>query len=360
MSGPDEGGSLSVHEDGSLTSRQRDILRVVVEEHIRSGQPIGSKHIAGRDGLDFSSSTVRYELARLEALGYLDHPHTSAGRIPTDVGYRYYVDELLQPGQSLVTPDRIASAISPGDVRREIEAGLRRVAEALADVTNLLGVVTAPPVGDARVRHVEVIALQPHLVMIVVITSAGAVSKRVVSVDGSVDQAMADWAGAFFNERVGGMPLGARMIEGRLQEPSLSPREQALVSALVPALADLDLEERQGAIYVGGQAHFLSELQRERLAHLDGLMRALEERYVLLTLLRGAVTRHELYTRIGSELEEPNLQGLSLVAANYGVTRRNLGTVSVFGPIRMDYGHAIGAVREAAQTLSAFVEGVFE
>ena len=343
-----------------LSERQRSILRVVIDAYIRTGQPVGSKNIAGNDGLDFSSSTVRSELAHLEAFGYLSHPHTSAGRVPTDHGYRYYVDELLEPGTSLATTQAVASALSPSDVRREIDAGLRRVAEALADVTHLLGVVTAPPLGSATVRHVEVIALQPQLVMVVVITSTGDVSKRVVAVGAPIDERMADWAGAFFNEQVAGLPLGARMVDARLTEPSLNSRERALVNALAPALTDLNAEESQGAIYVGGQAQLVSELQRDRMAHLDALMRALEERYVILTLLRGAVTRHQLYLRIGSELAEPELRGLSLVAANYGVAKRNLGTVSVFGPTRMNYGHAIGAVREAAHALSEFVEGVFE
>ena len=343
-----------------LSERQRSILRVVIDTYIRTGQPVGSKHIAGKDGLDFSSSTVRYELARLEALGHLSHPHTSAGRVPTDHGYRYYVDELLESGRSLTTTKGIASALSPSDVRREIDAGLRRVAEALADVTHLLGVVTAPPLGSATIRHVEVIALQPQLVMVVVISSTGDVAKRVVAVASPIDERMADWAGSFFNEQVSGLPLGARMVEARITQPGLNGRERALVDALSPALTDLNADDAQGAIYVGGQAQLVSELQRDRMAHLDALMQALEERYVILTLLRGAVTRHELYLRIGSELAEPELRGLSLVAANYGVAKRNLGTVSVFGPTRMDYGHAIGAVREAAHALSEFVEGVFE
>ncbi len=343
-----------------LSERQRQILRAVVERFIASGAPVGSKHLAGSEGIDFAPSTVRYELARLEDLGFLDHPHTSAGRMPTDRGYRYYVDRLLpRDPSSLPAPaPAIQEALAVGEMRREVDAALQSLAEVVSQVTSLLGVVTAPAPEAATVRHVEVLLLQPQLVMVVVITSTGAVNKRIVAFDAPVDPGLADWAKAVFNERITGVALGSRSAEGRLLDPSMSPREQAFIRTLAPAVTDVAGASTE-ALYVGGRARFVAD-SRSDLAAIDALMAQLEERYSLLAMLRGALSRHEVYLHIGQEMSTPGLSGVSMVAANYGVARRNLGTVSLFGPTRMDYALAIATVREAAGQLSRYLEGVYE
>jgi heat-inducible transcriptional repressor len=345
--------------DIRLSARQEAILRMVVERHITSGVPIGSKNIAGQSGMDFASSTVRSELARLEQLGLLNHPHTSAGRVPTDAGYRYYVDHL-RPDDRLPAPREVAGALVVGEVRKEVDAAMRRVADAMSQVTHMLGVVTAPPAQSTTVRRVEVLVLQPQLVMVVAITSTGAVTKRMFAFDQPVDPQLADWASDFLNERVNGLPVGSRIIASRLSDQSLGAREDAFVQTIASALTELEDEESQGSLVIGGQARFLEENRTQDLMEIGSLMHALEERFALLDLLRGALAANEVYLRIGAELPDPSLRGVSLVAANYGTVRRNLGTVSVIGPTRMDYRLAIATVREAAHALSAYVEEVYE
>ena len=341
--------------DAPLTPRQEEVLQAVVERHIASGQPVGSKNIAGRDGLDWASSTIRNELHRLEDLGYLDHPHTSAGRVPTEAGYRYYVDALLPRGPLPVTRADLAGRLGTDLARVEVDQTLRRLADAISEVTDLLGVVTGPPVASATVRHVEVLLLQPQLVTVVVITSTGDVAKRLFAFDQPVDPGLADWAAAFLNERVQGLAVGARSLAARLADPSLGPLETAFLRAIAPALTDLE-EER--AVYVSGQARVLSDARRGEIAEIDGLMRALEERYALLAVLRGALDGSRTYLRIGSELPS-GLSGVSIVAAGYGPARGNLGAVSLIGPVRMDYALAIATVREASRALSSYVEDVY-
>jgi heat-inducible transcriptional repressor len=225
----------------------------------------------------------------------------------------------------------------------------------MSEVTNLLGVVTGPPVASATVRHVEVLLLQPQLVTVVVITSTGDVAKRLFAFDRPVDPGLAEWAAAFLNERMQGLPVGARSIASRLTDPSLSSMERAFVDALSPALMDLE-EDR--AVYVSGQARVLTDERRREIAEIDGLMRALEERYALLAVLRGALDGTRTYLRIGSELPS-DLSGVSIVAAGYGPPRGNLGAVSLIGPVRMDYALAIATVREASLALSSYVEDVY-
>lgn len=342
-----------------LTPRQEAILRAVVEDHIATGTPVGSKNIAGREGIDFASSTVRYELARLEDLGHLDHPHTSAGRVPTDRGYRYYVDALLTRDPPAEPPAQVEAALDLGEMRREVDEALSRLADVVAQVTNLLGIVTAPSPQAQSVRHVEVLPLQPQVVMVVVITSTGAVTKRVFAFEESVDTGLCEWAGAFLNERLAGLTVGSRLVEARLDDPSLGARERAFLEVLTPAVTDLD-PAVQDSIFIGGRARFLAEQRHLDLMAIDALMETLEERYTLLAMLRGALSRNQVYLRIGAELPDRSLSGLSMVAANYGVARRNLGTVSLIGPTRMDYRLAMATVRGAAQLLSRYVEGVYE
>lgn len=341
-----------------LKPRQEAILRMVVEGHIATGVPVGSKQIAGREGLDYASSTVRYELARLEEMGYLDHPHTSAGRVPTDRGYRYYADALMGTESVQDAPAVLHDALDVGEMRREVDAALERLAETVSQVTNLLGIVTAPAPESSTVRHIEVLLLQPQLVMVVVITSTGAVTKRVFAFDAPVDRGLAEWAGAFLNERLVGLAVGARMIGSRMDDPSLRRVERAFLAEIAPALTELD--EPAGGMFVGGRARFLAEQRHLDLIAIDALMETLEERYQLLDMLRGALSRNQVYMRIGEELPGRNVAGLAMVAANYGIPRRNLGTVSLFGPARMDYRLAVATVREAAQILSRYVEEVFE
>ena len=343
----------------ALTERQHYILARVVEEHVQSGAPVGSKHLAGSDGLRIASSTVRYELAKLEELGYLDHPHTSAGRVPTELGYRYYADNLVSEGPGGDAPAVIRSSLEAVEHRREVETALTQLAEALGHVTNLLGVVTAPAASAATVRHVEVLQLQPQLVMVVVITSTGTVGKRIFSFNDPVDPGLVEWAGAFVNDRAVGHTVGSRLLAGRLDEPGLSALERDFIRALAPALLEL-MDDEAELLYVGGQAQVISGRRETDLEAIDALMRTLEERYELLGLLRTAISQQEVYLRIGSEFGGRSLTGASMVAANYGIPRRNLGTVSVLGPTRMDYRLAISSVREAARVLSDYLEEVYE
>ena len=162
------------------------LLTMVVEAHVELGQPVGSKWLAEQPDVDWSPSTVRYELAALEELGYLDHPHTSAGRVPTDAGYRFFADSLLARGRRCpATAGRFELELST--MRREVDAAMRATTETLSQVTDLLAAVSAPPLHTATIKHVEVLLLQPQVALVVIITSTGAVTKRAFTFDEPVD-----------------------------------------------------------------------------------------------------------------------------------------------------------------------------
>ena len=338
-----------------ITPRQSFILRKVVEAHVELDHPVGSKWIAEQDDVPWGASTVRSELAQLEEVGLLVHPHTSAGRVPTDRGYRTYVDELLTEGR-LPVPRR---PLELSDMRREVDEAMRATTEQLSQVTNLLALVTAPPIETATIRRVEVLLLQPQVAMVVVITSTGGVTKRVISYDQPVDPGLVDWAGSYLNEAVGGLDVGSRMLHAKLVDGELSQRERAFLATLSPAFTEL--EDTAGSnLFMDGAARLLSEQRFQELSQLGALLEVLEHRRALLGVLRESLTEPSVYLRIGAENRAPELRSLSLVAANYGLARRNLGAVSVIGPLRMDYRQAIISVRQAARELSRFVAEVYD
>ncbi|HEU0251182.1 MAG TPA: heat-inducible transcriptional repressor HrcA [Solirubrobacteraceae bacterium] len=337
-----------------LTPRQEQILHKVVEEHLQTGQPVASKTIAADSALDCGPSTVRNELALLEMHGLLAHPHTSAGRVPTDSGHRYVVDRLLGKPGGLVLARPLALSLS----RHEVEEAMRLTSVAISRVTRLLAVVSAPSMNTACIRHVEMIALQPELVMVVVITSTGGVSKTITSFEAPVDPGLLAWAGEYLRERLVGYGLGARMLSKRLEDQGLGASERAFVDLLAPAFASL-ADESQDTLYFEGAARLLKDGRLHDLADVNELMGLLERRAALLDVLRSALGQNDVYVRIGSENELPGMRSLALVAAGYGIPRRKLGTVSVIGPVHMDYGAAIATVREAAHELSRFVEDAY-
>jgi heat-inducible transcriptional repressor len=335
-----------------LTPRQALLLGKVVDGFAQTGQPVGSKTLAADPEITAGPSTVRNELAVLEERGLLAHPHTSAGRVPTDAGYRYYVDELLP-----ALPARGAE-LRLELVRREVDEAMRQTTEALSQVTSLLAIVSAPPMHTTTIRHIEVLALQPQILMVVVITSTGGVSKRVFTFDRPVDPGLADWAGSYLNEQLVGMGLGARMLHNKLADPSLPPTERAFIAELAPVFTEL-AATAEDTLYVDGAHRLISEYRFQDVSQLNALMEMLEHRVSMLEVLSTALDARGLYVRIGGENRQPALQSLSLVAANYGLPQRNLGTVSVIGPTRMDYAGAIASVREAAHQLSRFVEDFY-
>ena len=340
-----------------LTERQSRILGLVVERYVDDGRPVGSRALVNRADLDWSSSTVRAELATLEDQGFLTHPHTSAGRVPTDSGYRFYVEQLLKRQERLPAP--ASGELSLSRMRREVEAAIRETTTTLSQVTDLVALVTAPPLHTATIHRVEVLRLQPRVVMVVVIASNGGVTKRVFTFEDEVDPGLVEWAGEYLNERLAGLGLGARMAAGRLRDEELGPTELGFLSEISSAFTDLE-ESAEDTLYFDGAARLLSEQHFSDLPHADDLMRALERRVNVLRALRSALDQRSVFVWIGEENPAPELRSVSVVAANYGLGYRNLGAVGIIGPVRMDYATAIASVRGAAGELSRFFETVYD
>lgn len=331
-----------------LTVRQQLVLRKVVRTYQATSQPVGSKSLAIDDEIGAGPSTIRNELALLEGQGLLDHPHTSAGRVPTDAGLRYYVDHLID--------DAPAVSVDLELMRREVDAAMRLVSQRLSELTDLLAVVSAPPLGTATVRHIEVLLLQPHVVAVVVITSTGGVTRRVFTFEERVDQGLVSWAVEYLRDRVQGLGLGARMLQSRLRDSGLGRREAAFLATIAPTFTDLE-GSGEDSLYVEGTARLV---RGRDLTVASELLELLEQRRSMLGALAAALGTGQVAVRIGTENPDPALRRLSHVAGAYGLPRRPLGTVSLIGPLEMDYAAAIAIVRSAAAQLSRYVSDVYD
>jgi len=341
-----------------LTERQERILDLAVEAYLKSGTPVGSRAIAERVDVDWGASTVRSDLAALEREGYLTHPHTSAGRVPTDAGYRRYADDLIE---SSVRTGAVASPPGAGlsQVRHEVEEALRETTAALAQANDLLALATAPPASTAAIHRIEVLRLQPRVVAVVAIADNGDVAKRVFTFERPVDSGLVEWASSFLNERLAGLGIGSRMIAARIEDPELGERERGFLAEIGAAVAEL-AEATPQELYMDGTARLLSESHAGDIPHPDGVVSALEGQVSVLSVLRSALRERSIFLCIGDENPEPALRSVSMVSASYGLGYRNLGAVGVVGPLRMDYATAIDSVRDAAGELSRFFATVYE
>jgi heat-inducible transcriptional repressor len=352
---PESTGHPATIGSMELTARKREILRRVVEEYVATGQPVGSRALVERAGLNVSPSTVRAELAELESLGLLTHPHTSAGRIPTEGGYRLYAEELVQTLEG--RPGGLD--VDLRSMRDELEDALRTTTESLSRATRLLALVSAPTLQTATIRHVEVLELQPTSVMVVVITSTGGVTKRVFRLEQPVDRGLVSWASEYLNEQLVGTRLGSRVVRQRLEAPELSARERAFVGLVGQAVLEVSAEEGP-QVFVGGTAGLLEEARAEEVEATMRLLELLERRAAVLRLVSEALEPRRPVVHVGPDVGSGQFHEISLVGATYGIRTTALGAVGLVGPLRMDYEKAIRTVRAAAFELSRFVEDVYE
>src|SRR4051812_6195543 len=264
-----------------LSQRQELILRLVVDAHLDTARPVPSKEVVERREVEWGPSTVRAELAALEAAGYLTHPHTSAGRVPTDAGYRRYVDSMLESGPM---PAASGVELELSRLRREVDAAMRETTTALAEVTDLVAMATAPePSLAATIHRVEVLQLQPNKVVVIAIASSGDVTRRVFEFGRPLDSGLVEWASSYLNESLSGLGVGARMIESRLDDPGLSGVEADFIATLGTTFTDFVAET--GDLYLEGTSRLLSDAHLPDLPRADELMTALERRAGVLAML---------------------------------------------------------------------------
>lgn len=344
----------------STSTRRLEILRAIVDEYVATQEPVGSKAIADRHELGVSPATIRNEMALLEEEGLITAPHTSAGRIPTDRGYRVFVDKLAEV-KPLSAPERRAiESFLEGAL--DLDDVVMRTVRLLADVTKQVAVVQYPSIMKSRVRHIEVVPLTPSRMMMILITDAGRVEQRVIELTRDVQEAFIASIRSQLNNAMAGQSLleVADRISGIIEGYSAPDRRD--ISLIISAVIEMAIERAEEKVVLAGTAN-LARFSDDFQMTMHPVLEALEEQVVLLRLLGDAADTVKV--RIGSEQSEQNLKSTSLVTVGYGdafgEAGSSLGALGILGPTRMDYAGSMAAVGAVARYVGRFIsEGSYK
>jgi heat-inducible transcriptional repressor len=334
-----------------LTSRQRTILGLVVREYVETAAPISSRALVENYGLDVSTATVRNELAQLEELGYLTHPHTSAGRIPTDKGYRRFVTRLLG-GVELPLQERRTIAHQFYQARQDLEQWMPLAASVLARTARGAALVTAPRATESHYKHLQLISTQGQSVLLVLVLRGGVVKQQMLNLLEPSSQEMLNDASDRLNQLLSG--LSTEEIEARVSE---LPNFEAEIATITVNIMNRANAQTAGIVYRDGLSEVLQQPEFAEGEQAQGLVRVMEEHSFLETVLTDALSPEvgSVQVLIGGEGRWDELQACSLVLARYGVTGLITGALGILGPTRMSYGRAISTVRYVAGLLSDLV-----
>ncbi len=340
----------------NVDERKLEVLRAIVEDFIATSEPVGSRALVDRHNLGVSPATIRNDMAALEDEGLIAQPHTSAGRVPTDAGYRMFVDQLtsLKPLSAAERRAIETCAIETFlDNAVDLDDVLHHAVRSLAQLTRNVAVVQYPSLSRSRVRHLEIVALNASRLMLVLITDTGRVEQRVVELPAAVSDAAVANLRTTLNTRLRDRLLSeAPQIVSDLPQ-EVAPELRGLVVTLTSVLLETLVEKHSDRIVLGGTAN-LTEHALDFPA-IRPVLEALEEQVVLLRLLDQSVTSSQIVVRIGNENVHEGLQSTSVVTSGYGVRGSALGAVGVLGPRRMDYAHTMARVAAVARYVGELI-----
>jgi heat-inducible transcriptional repressor len=344
---PAASGELSP-EDG-LNARRAAILEAVVTEYIGTAEPVGSSHVATAQGVQVSSATVRSEMVALEREGYLVQPHTSAGRIPTDKGYRFFVDHLTEPGVLGAAQHQQVSTFFE-QVHVEMETMLERASGLLSELTSYAAVVVGPSHQTATIRSVQVVGLSPWLALVVVVLSDGAVEKRTIELEVETGDEPLARAAAALSSHLIGHTMSASWSMGSTGDAEVD----RVLAAVGGALERMEGSGETDHVFVGGNARLAESF--EAVETVRTVLNILEQQLVVVTLLRDVLDRG-LSVAIGTEHGYEPLSSCAVVVAPVSADGQELGAVGLLGPTRMDYPRALAAAHVVGERLGQRLGG---
>ncbi|MEE4544359.1 heat-inducible transcriptional repressor HrcA [Streptomyces sp. V4-01] len=328
-----------------LSERRLEVLRAIVQDYVGTEEPVGSKALTERHQLGVSPATVRNDMAVLEDEGYIAQPHTSAGRIPTDKGYRLFVDKLAGVKPLSVAERRAIQNFLDGAV--DLDDVVGRTVRLLAQLTRQVAVVQYPSLTRSSVRHVELLSLAPARLMLVLITDTGRVEQRIVDCVAPVGETLLADLRARLNSRIVGRRFSDVPPQVQDLPESFEPDDRPAVATVLATLLETLVEEKEERIMLGGAAN-LTRFNHDFPMTIRPVLEALEEQMVLLKLL-GETRDSTMTVRIGHENFHEGLNSTSVVAVGYGSGDEAVAKLGVVGPTRMDYPGTMGAVRAVAR-----------
>lgn len=336
-----------------LSERQKMILSAIVDDYIRSAEPVGSRSISKRGDVGYSPATIRNEMSDLEELGFLEQPHTSAGRIPSQKGYRYYVDNLLQQG-SLTAPDLNLLKTYFAERLQEVEQVIQQVATVLSGLTNYTSIVMGPEVFNTTLRLLQVVPLNDTSAVAIIVTSTGQVENKVFSIPAGIPMSEIEKFVNILNTRLTGVPLlhlRSKMYNEISDELSKHVTGFEDLLKVFEGVVESDNEDR---IFLSGATNMLTQPEFKDVDKVKSLLDLLEETPTLIKLISSAPDG--IQVRIGTENSVEAINNCSLITATYAVDGKNLGTIGILGPTRMEYGKVIHLLNHFSQDMALLMK----
>jgi len=340
-----------------LEKRDQQILEAVVRSYIETGEPVGSRRVSKLNEEGLSAATIRNVMAELEERKLLVQPHASAGRVPTDLGYRVFVDSLVKKKRLPPSQEKLIES-SLMDSTVEISELFSNVSRVLSRFSKHMGVIVSPHIARVRLREIEFVRLGPHRVLVILVAASGIIHNKVIQIQEDHDQEMLDKIRRYLTDEFKGMTIPEirdRILEMMGREKALY--DQLLRDALSLGRISLDIDEggdRGSEVFFDGAANLLAEPEFSSLHRLKGLFRTFEEKHELVRVLNSCLEQDTEGVKviIGSENPSPEMSACTLVASNYGAGGRTLGTLGIIGPTRMEYARAIALVDAVARLFS--------
>ncbi|MCB1059724.1 MAG: heat-inducible transcription repressor HrcA [Calditrichaeota bacterium] len=334
-----------------LTERERLILRAVVQHFILTANPVGSRHVAKRFGMNLSPATIRNVMADLEEMGLLSHPHTSAGRMPSDMGYRFYVDDLMDLGE-LSSEDQENIEREIESVPAELESVLDATTRVLASASQLLGIVVIPELQKAVLNRIELAKLAERRLLVVISLEAGPMKSIMLELEQEMTESSVREVTIALNQRLAGLTVGQirEQIAARMQNLSETP--QSLIRLFVESTDELfNFSSKSENVRIGGRAQVIHQPEFSTPGSMRGIIELVEDKDIIIHLLQGSEGKGPVAITIGSENPDNRAKDLSVISADYKTTSSS-GKLGVIGPTRMDYSRLTTLLEYTARVVS--------
>jgi heat-inducible transcriptional repressor len=332
-----------------LTDRQLLILQVIIDDFIHSAQPVGSRTLAKKEKINFSSATIRNDMADLEDLGFIEKTHSSSGRVPSEKGYRYYVDHMLSPQR--LTKSEVSQIKSIYAERIfELEKVVQKSAQILSDLTNYTSIVLGPKVNENRLKKIQIVPINHETAVAIIVTNTGHVENRTITFPGALDPSDIEKMVNILNDRLAGVPLIE--LHDKIYKEVVTVLKDHIQNyeTLVKIMAGTLTLNASEKIYFGGKTNMLSQPEFTDIDRIRSLLKMIEQEKELYSLLQ---TNHSGITiKIGKENDNIAMENCSLITATYSLGNKQLGTIAVLGPTRMEYSRVISLLSRMTHDLS--------
>ncbi|RHW41005.1 heat-inducible transcriptional repressor HrcA [Neobacillus notoginsengisoli] len=340
-----------------LTDRQLLILQVIVDEFIRSAQPVGSRSLSKKGNISFSSATIRNEMADLEELGYIEKTHTSSGRIPSEKGYRYYVDYLLSPEQ---IDERDLSKIKSVFAERifEFEKIIQRSAMILSEMTSYTSIMLGPAVDENRLRKIQIVPLNKETAIAIIVTDTGHVENKTIQLPATMDAGDLEKMVNILNERLAGVPL-VELRDKLYKEVAVLLRQHIsnydIMLHMISDTLNMPVSEK---LFFGGKTNILSQPEFNDISKIRSLMSMIEQEQPVYELIKNSPAG--ITIRIGRENDNLAMENCSLITATYAMGEEKLGSIGILGPTRMEYSRVISLLKVMSRDLSTVLTKLYQ